>query len=256
MIRVAESERRSRGHMLRFGAMGALFGTLLSVAAGIGFGNLTNEVGTEHVLREIAARPAWYWPAVHLSFILGAILWVTGFIGIASSLKYGASWVLGWLGVVALIIGTSIHIVDSSISGFGLTALADAWASAPATDQPGLLRTGDTLLYVLNGTWRSVHSYFHGLPFILSGLAVAFSHRYPAWIGWLGVAGGTGSLLGGMLQFLDVIPGSEQLVVVPAQVVSLWMLTMAVLVWRRAGQREPVDEHRPALPTPPERSRD
>lgn len=243
MIQVGESERRSRRQiMLRFGAMGALLGSLLSVAAGIGFGNLTNEVGTEQVLREIAARPAWYWPTVHLSFILGAILWVAGFIGIASSLKHGASWALGWLGVAALIIGTSIHIVDSSISGFGLTALADAWASAPTTDQPDLLRIGDTLLYVLHGTWRSVHSYFHGLPFILSGLAVAFSHRYPAWIGWLGVAGGTGSFLGGMLQFLDIIPGTEQLVIVPAQVVSLWMLTMAVLLWRRAGQPKLVDE--------------
>jgi len=129
-----------------------------------------------------------------------------------------------------------VHIVDSSISGFGLSALAEAWKSAPATDQPDLVRIGETILYVLNGTWRSVHSYFHGLPFILIGLAVAFSRRFPAWAGWLAVAGGAASLLGGILQFLGAIPGTEQLVIIPAQVVSLWMLIMAFLMWRQAGQ--------------------
>ena len=103
------------------------------------------------------------------------------------------------------------------------------------SEQSNLLRVGDTLLYLLNGTWRSVHSYFHGMPFILSGAAVALSRRYPPWLGWVGVAGGTASFLGGVLQFLGVVPGSERLVIVPAQVVSLWMVAMGVLMWRRAG---------------------
>jgi FAD/FMN-containing dehydrogenase len=64
------------------------------------------------------------------------------------------------------------------------------------SEQSNLLRVGDTLLYLLNGTWRSVHRYFHGVPFILSGSAVALSRRYPAWLGWVGVAGGTASFSG------------------------------------------------------------
>lgn len=220
-----------------------MLGTVLSVAAGIGFGNLTNQAGTEQVLSEIAARAPWYWPTVHLGFILGAILRVAAFAGIAASLVGEASRILGWLGVAAITIGAAVHIVDSSISGFGLNALAEAWESAPATDQPDLVRIGDTILYVLNGTWRSVHSYFHGLPFILVGLGVAFSRRFPAWVGWLAVAGGTASLLGGVLQFLGAIPGTERLVIIPAQVVSLWLLIMAYLMWRQAGQ--PPQEHHP-----------
>lgn len=221
------------GTMLRMGAVCAIVGSVVSVAAGMGFGNLTNEVGTEQVLREIAARPAWYWPTVHLGFIVGAFLWVGAFVAIATSLEHGASWVLGWLGVAAVLVGAAVHVVDSSISGFGLAALAHDWTSAAATEQSNLVRVGDTLLYGLNGTWRSVHSYFHGAPFILTGVAVAMSRRYPAWLGWFGVVGGTGSFLGGLLQFLDVIPGTERRVIVFAQAVSLWMVGMGVLMWRR-----------------------
>jgi hypothetical protein len=201
----------------------------------MGFGNLTNEYGTEQVLRMIAARPRWYWPTVHLGFIVGAFLWVGAFIALAVSLKRSVSWALGWLGAATVIVGAAIYVADSSISGFGLNALASAWASAPTSEQSNLLRVGDTLLYLLNGTWRSVHSYFHGVPFILSGSAVALSRRYPPWLGWVGVAGGIASFLGGVLQFLGVVSGSERLVIVPARVVSLWMAAMGVLMWRRAG---------------------
>ena len=82
---------------------------------------------------------------------------------------------------------------------------------------------------------RSVHSYFHGVPLILSGLAVALSRRYPPWLGWIGAAGGTASFLGGVRQFLGSVSGLERLVIVPAQVVSLWMVAMGDLIWRRAG---------------------
>ena len=234
MVLVKDEGRvtRERG-ILRIGAVCAVLGAVVSVAAGMGFGNLTNEYGTEQVLRTIAARPRWYWPTVHLGFIAGAFLWVGAFGALAVSLKSGVSWALGWLGAATVIVGAAVHVADSSISGFGLNALAGAWASAPAPEQPNLLRVGDTLLYLLNGTWRSVHGYFHGVPFILSGLAVALSRRYPAWLGWVGVAGGTASFLGGVLQFLGVVPGSERLVIVPAQVVSLWMVAMGVLMWPR-----------------------
>lgn len=222
--------------ILRIGAVCAILGAVVSVAAGMGFGNLTNEYGTEHVLRTIAARPSWYWPTVHLGFIVGAFLWVGAFVALAVSLKSSVSRALGWLGAATVIVGAAIHVADSSISGFGLNALASAWATAPASEQSDLLRVGDTLLYVLNGTWRSVHGYFHGVPFILSGLAVALGRRYyPAWLGWVGVAGGTASFVGGVLQFVGIVPGSERLVIVPAQVVSVWMVAMGVLMWRGAG---------------------
>jgi hypothetical protein len=219
---------------LRIGAFGAVAGAIVSVAAGMGFGNLTNELDTEQVLRIISARPDWYWPTVHLGFIVGAFLWVGAFAALAASLARGASWALGHLAVAAVVVGAAIHVADSSISGFGLAAVASAWAAAPPAEQAHLLRIGDTLLYILNGTWPNVHSFFHGLPFVAAGAAVALSRRYPAWLGWVGAAGGAASLLGGTLQFLGVIPREERFVIVPAQVVSLWFVAVGLLMWRRA----------------------
>jgi hypothetical protein len=220
--------------LLRIGAMCAILGALVSVAAGIGFGNLTNEHGTVEVLQAIAARQRWYWPLVHLGFIIGAFLWIDAFIALATSLQRGLSWALGWLGAATLIVGAAIHVADSSISGFGLTALANAWVDAPRTEQPNLLRIADTLLYILHGTWPSVHGFFHGLPFILSGSAVALSQRYPPWLGWAGTVGGAGSLVGGVLMFFGAGLASERFFIVFAQLVSLWMATMGVLMWRLA----------------------
>ncbi|MCA1737445.1 MAG: hypothetical protein LC740_01045, partial [Actinobacteria bacterium] len=77
---------------LRIGAVCAILGTILSVAAGTGFGNLTNELATEPVLSYVASRPSWYWPAVHLGFILGALLWVGALTVLSGSLVQGVGW--------------------------------------------------------------------------------------------------------------------------------------------------------------------
>jgi hypothetical protein len=236
MLESGEEQQTREQALLRFGAVGAILGSVVSVAAGVNLG-LTSEPGTEAFLRAIVARPSWYWPTVHLGFIVGAFLWVWAFIALASSLTRGVSWVLGWLGVATMVVGAAVHVVDSSISGVGLTALAKAWQNAPASEQAGLLRVGDTLLYILNGTFPSVHNYFHGVPFILLGLAVVASGgRYPVWLGWVGVVGGLGAVVGGVLTFLGVELGREQFFILFLQLVSLWTVAMGVLMWRRAGQ--------------------
>jgi hypothetical protein len=71
----------------------------------------------------------------------------------------------------------------------------------------------------------------HGVPFILFGLAVVFSRLYPTWLGWVGVVGGLGSLTSGVAMFLGV---DLELYIAFALVVSVWMVAMGLLMWRRA----------------------
>jgi hypothetical protein len=172
---------------------------------------------------------------VHLGFILGALLWVGALTALSGSLVQGVGWALGRWGAASVIVGAAIHIVDSSINGFGLRALSDAWAAASSPEQVSLLGAGDTLLWILGGTWASVVSYFHGVPFILFGLAVVLDRSYPAWLGWVSVVGGAGSVASGIMMFLSVgtFPGRPYIAF--ALVVSVWMVAMGVLMWRRAG---------------------
>jgi len=218
---------------LRIGAVCAVLGAIVSVAAGTGFGNATNELGTEAVLRYVSSQPTWYWPLVYLGFVLGALLWVGAFVALSESLAQGTARALGRLGVASVIVGATIHVIDSSISGGGLARLADAWASAP--DQASLVRQGDLLLWVLDGTWAGVLGLFHGLPFVLFGLAVVLDRGYPGWLGWLGFAGGLGSLLIGTMMFLGLELVPVWLFIVFALVVSVFMLILGFLMWRRAN---------------------
>lgn len=234
MTEIDEKQRNGEQTSLRIGAVCAMLGAVLSVVAGIGFGNLTNELGPEDVLRYLASRPEWYWPVTYLGFIFGALFWILALLVLAGSLG-GIGRAFGRFGVAAVVLGASIHVVDSSISGFGLAALAGEWVDASPSDQANLLLVGDALLWVLGGTWANVLILFHGLPFVLFGLAVVLDRSYPTWLGWIGTLGGLGSVAAGISMFLgaDIFP--QRLFIVFALVVSVFMLTMGALMWRRAG---------------------
>jgi hypothetical protein len=227
---------------LRIGAVCAILGAVVSVAAGAGFGNITNELGTEAVLRYISSRPAWYWPTVQLGFILGALLWVGALAALASSLTRGVGWALGQWGAASVIVGATIHVVDSAVSGFSLAHLAAAWAVTTGSEKEILLHNGATLLMILGGTWAGVLSFFHGVPFVIFGLAVVLDRSYPTWLGWFGFVGGLGSLFCGVTMFLGVGLVPEGLFIVFALVVSLWMVAMGVLMWRRAATKDKTHE--------------
>ncbi|MGH2598880.1 MAG: DUF4386 family protein, partial [Dehalococcoidia bacterium] len=183
--------------------------------------------------------PDWYWPAIYFGFMFGALFWVGAFVALTASLNRGPSWALARLGLAAIIAGVTMHIVDGTLSGVGLRLVADDWAAASGADQAAVLRDGETLLAVLQGTWASVITFYHGLPFLLMGLAVLLSRRYPAWLGWIGVVGGAGSLIAGMAMFAtdDAVP--DAFFVAGALVISVFMLVVGILLWDLAGQAAP-----------------
>lgn len=219
--------------LLRIGAVCAILGAVVSVAAGANFDNLTVDATADVVVGAIAARPAWYWPTVQLGFGLGALLWVGAFVALAGSFATARGRELGSLAVASIVVGATLHLVDSSISGAGLAALARDWAVASPTERAELLRAVAVLLRVLGGTWPGVLALFHGVPFILMGLAVALDRRYPAWLGGIGVIGGVGSLVLGTALFLGTV---SLLYIAFAVVVSAWMVVMGLLMWRAAGR--------------------
>ena len=187
----------------RIGGGCAILGAIVQIAAGALFGNRTAEGGAER-LRFLAGQPAWYWPLAYLCFIAGAVLWVCAFVAIAASTREGASWALGLLALATIVIGAIMHVVDASLNAGALPTLADAWRASPADEQGALVQEADRLLRILGGTWATVITLFHGVPFVLSGLALAWSNRFPWWLGWIGVVGGAGSLIAGLAMFFHV----------------------------------------------------
>ena len=181
--------QRGERLLLRLGAVAAVVGTVMQVAAGSSQSALLG-VPADSALPALAAQPGWVWPLTYLGFIFGALLWVCALIALAASLPDGAAWALGRLAVAMVIVGATLHAVDGSLNAGGLPALARAWAAAPPAEQGEILQSGELLLTLLEGTWAGMVMLFHGLPFVLAGLAVVLSGRFPAWLGWVGVIGG------------------------------------------------------------------
>ncbi|MGH8904238.1 MAG: DUF4386 family protein [Egibacteraceae bacterium] len=126
--------------------------------------------------------------------------------------------------------------IDFTIDGRALETLADAWASAPASQQANLLLAGDLLFRMILGATAWSAQVLLGLSLLVYGLAVLRSRAYPVWMGWIGTLGGAGWLAVGIVLFVSVgfLTFDH---VVPFQLLeAAWMLGMGVLMWHRASK--------------------
>lgn len=225
------------GHrtLLRTGAVCAITGTLANVAATAGHGDLP-EAGAAAELAFVADRASW--SHVHLLSIVGVLLWLAAFVALDQSMRHTPAAVLGRLAVACASVGASVHVVFFSIDGYALKRTADAWAAATGPEQADLLEAGHLVLLLQNSQFVSAIAFMLGLPFVLIGLAVAFSRSYPAWLGWVAVLAGLGSLVTGTTRFV----GLDQLIPDPvffpafALPASSSIAALGVLMWRRADR--------------------
>ena len=226
-------QRKQNGErlLLQIGAVAAIIGTILQVAAGTSQSAQLG-AGADAALASLAELADWVWPVIYFGFIFGALLWVGALVALASTLTAGAAWALGRLAVAAAIVGATLHTVDGSLNAGALAGLARAWEVAPEGERAALVQNGDLLLRVLDATWAGVITLFHGAPFVLAGLAVVLSRLYPAWLGWIGFIGGAGSLVIGIAMFLGLAPAG--LAVPFAVVLSLFMVVLGWLMWNQA----------------------
>ena len=221
--------------LLRTGAVCAITGTLANIAATAGHGDLP-EAGTAAELAFVAGRASW--SHVHLLSIVGVLLWLAGFVALAQSLRGTPAAALGRLALASAYVGAGVHVVFFSIDGYALKRTADAWAAATGAQQADLLQAGDLVLLLQNSQFVSAIAFMLGLPFALFGVAVARSRTYPAWLGWVAVLAGLGSLVTGATRFV----GFDQLIPDPvlfpafALPASSWIAVLGVLMWRRAAR--------------------
>lgn len=192
------------------------------------------EVGDHEAFLQLAADSG-AWLAIHLAILLGTLLLFGGLVALSYSLRVdGAAWPARAALVVA-VVGTSVGVVQHSIdAAYG--KVADDWAAATGPDRESLLRVGGALEDV-DFTLLSVNVVvFFGVTFVLFGTAVAASRAYPDGLGWIAVAAGVAGIAVGIVQFFTG-PSDATLFVFPAvaAVLSLWVLVMGVLVWRRAA---------------------
>jgi hypothetical protein len=228
----------SEAWLLRLGAGAGIAGSLVAMV-----GNLLHPAtptgDPEGVARTIARSEIWV--ADHLAIVLGLILMLGGLVAIGRSIGVGPAGALARLGEVAAVAGVTVGLILVTLDGVAAKHIAQAWAAAPPQEAPAALRlvlAEETLNFALAALFNIL---FAGVTFILYGLAVARSGRYPRWLGRVAVLAGLGSLGVGLVQAIvgESTPATRILTIVFPTVITLWVVWMALLVLRRSP--DPID---------------
>lgn len=223
--------------ILRLGGVAAVVGALLGMV-----GNLVHPAtpidDQEGVARAIAESEIWV--PVHLAIVLGIVLMLGALVAISHSIREGVAGALARFGLVAAVTGATIGLVLVILDGVAARQLAQEWAGSPASERDvalGLVHVNETINLAVASLFNFT---FAAATFILFGLAVVLSERYPRWLGWIAVLAGVLSTIAGTIQAYVGEPtgASRILTIVGPTVITLWLLTMGILLLRDARDLE------------------
>jgi hypothetical protein len=161
-----------------------------------------------------------------------------GLVAIHLSIREGLAGALARFGLFTGVLGVTIGLILVILDGVAARQLAQEWASSAPGDRAtalGLVHLNETINLALASLFNFV---FAAATFILFGLAVALSHVYPRWLGWVVVLAGVASIGAGLIQALVGEPttASRILTIFGPTVITLWLLVMGILLLQRSRE--------------------
>ena len=217
--------------MLRIGAVSAIVGVVtLFVADAFHGGHDPANLGA--ILPEYAANANW--EIVHIGQFLGFALVLVVLVALQHSIAEGRGAALARLGYVTAVVATATYAANQGVDGVAIKFVADEWVSAPAAENADASRVAGAVRHIEIGL-SSFAQLTLGAALLLYGLAIAFSDVYPKWLGWAAAAVGVGWIVLGLLVAHN---GFTQvpLTTLLSALLSLWVVVLAVFLWRRAGK--------------------
>ena len=223
--------------LIQMGALCAIIGALVFMAANIVHPRSPNIQVTAFQVETVAHSDIWV--TDHLLLLLGGLLLLPGLLAIQRSIPTGPGAAWAELGNSGAVVSTAIWAVLIAVDGFSSKVVHGAWASAPDAEKAVALRVAEAMEQIDVGIFSVYIIVFFGVTFMLYGLAVAKSGRFPQWLGWAAFGLGLASFLDGIAQ------GYTGLSVLVTNILfasfssfqTLWILTMGVLLWRARGNR-------------------
>src|ERR671916_3246589 len=220
--------------IFRIGAVAGIVGSLLAMVETL-LPPATPSGDPEGVAQTIAQSERWV--LVHLVIVVGLILMLGGLVAISRSIEGGLPGALARLGSVAAVAGVTVGVILVIVDGVAAKHLADAWEAAPPEEAAAALQVvlaEEAINFSLAALFNIL---FAGVTFILLGLAVAWSGKYPGWLGWVVVVAGVGSVPVGLLQAYtgESIGFTRIATIIFPTIITLWVVVMSVLLWRKAA---------------------
>jgi hypothetical protein len=222
--------------LFTIGGWSAVVGAILA-----GVGNAVHPVTPEDDPAGVAQviADSGVWVPVHLAIVLGIFLMLVGLVAVYHSIRGGLPGALARFGLFAAVAGATIGMVLVILDGVAARQLATEWASAAPGEKAtalGLVHANETINFALASLFNFT---FAAATFILFGLAVALSHVYPRWLGWVVFAAGVGSIAAGLIQAYVGEPtgASRVLTILGPTVITVWMLVIGILLIRKVRER-------------------
>ena len=217
--------------VLRLGSWAAILGALVVLA-----GNAVHPRFASYddpVTEEIRiAGESEMWVPVHLGILIGIILISFGLFAVARSMKGGSGEGAARVALGALLISTPLAVVGVAIDGFVPKAIADSIGTGPVDPGSGAAAA----VHIGWAVFMSLVITFQGITPALVGAAVIADRTWPAWLGWGAVIVASVATFAGFLGLADGPSGTFFLVfTISAGILTLWVMTLGVLLARRAG---------------------
>ena len=192
-------------NLLRIGGAAAVVGAILLFIGTFLHPAQADPNDALAAFQEYAADDLWV--ASHLTQFFGFALIVAGLVALSRSLSTGVTAGLARLAVAGAVASLALVAVMQAVDGVALKVMVDSWVKAPPADKPVAFQA-----------------------------AVALSHTYPKWLGWLAVISGVAVSLGGITTAYTGFSGLAMKINMPASSVLLvWLIIVGVLMWRRAA---------------------
>jgi hypothetical protein len=178
----------------------------------------------------------WSYAGVHLGTIVGVLVWVGGMISLSGALAHPFAGLLGRAGAACVLVGAAIFVTDFTMDGVAGQDLARAWAAAPPAAKADVVLAMRIAGTMIRGTSLVSIIVLWGVPLLLFGRALALD-RYPAWLGWTGIAVGAATVAGATALLLDpdLFPGVLVYGLLASIFVQLWSVALGGMMWRRAA---------------------
>src|SRR5262249_51485479 len=120
-----------------------------------------------------------------------------------------------------------------AVDGVALKVMVDGWTNAGPDQKQSSYLAAVAVRQIEIGTASSVAMLF-GAAVVLLAIAVVGSGKYPAWLGWFGVAAGTGTGAGGVLIAFTGFSTVEMSVAMPSNLLLVvWLSLIAAVMWRQ-----------------------
>jgi len=227
----------SQRHALRIGAVAAVFGGTMLVVGNIIHPREPGQLNdAETLLTVVAGSPIWV--ADHVVIMIALALLLGAFYGLTHSItgESGTAWArLAW-GVSLIGVGLGVAFMLTEI--VAMPALANAWANNSGAEKELVLAAGSAIFQLSLALSAGAALFLFGAAPLLYGVAMLRSDDYASWLGSVGVIFGSVSTVASVIQLFTGVTTLTGLVLVPIGivVVTLWIIYLSVVMWRRSGQ--------------------